>query len=173
MNFLKSFWYNYISPNKPWVDLGLENEKVIVKGFNKAFVEQQRSKLGDLSDGRTDKQIAQLFIDRDSLKRDAVPPRLDVAHLGIEADGRVKVQLDWNEEFIQHLAENGITGGTEDEAVQNYLQIITNDHVVNDPEMFSRDQLESAFAEMTQTSDAELEEARVQSTKKSRRRTFK
>lgn len=173
MNFLKSFWHNYITPSKPWVDLGLAGDKVIVKGFNKSFVEQQRVKLGDLSDGRTDEQIAQLFVDRDSLRREVVPPRLDVIHLGIETDGRVKVKLDWNSEFIQHLAENGITGETDDEAIQNYLQILTHDHAVHDPELFSKDQLKAAFEEIDNTTRDELDAAKKQSMTKSRRRIFK
>lgn len=173
MNFLKSFWYNYISPSKPWVDLGLDGDKVIIKGYNKAFVEQQRVKLGDLSDGRTDEQIAQLFMDRDAIKKEVIPPRLDVVHMGIEPDGRVKVSLDWNQEFIQHLAENGITGETEDEAVQNYLQILTTNEMSHDTELFSKDQLQQAFSKLDAETEAEFAQATQQSKKKSRRRSFK
>lgn len=146
---------------QPKVELGYEDGKMVVKSYNQAFVEEQRKLLGDLAEGRSDEQVIQLFLDRDALDKEE--PRLDVVHMGIEADGKVKVQLDWNRAFIKHLRDNGITADTEDEAVQKYLTMLTLNELQGElepEEFYSKEQLEAAFGELDKQLEAELEEAK-------------
>lgn len=39
----------------------------------------------------------------------------------------VRVELDWNKEFVEYLKANGITGRTEEEAVHRWLGLIVKD----------------------------------------------
>lgn len=164
-----------IANEAPKLEIKLdENGKVIPERWNDAFIREQRVKLGTITDGKTDEEVVRLFLDRDSLEKEE--PRLDVVHLGIEPDGKVKVQLDWNRAFIRHLKDNGITGDTEDEAVQKYLTMLTHNELQGelDPEEFySKEQLEAAFAELDQQLEFELEDAKKQGRKPARRRTIK
>jgi len=161
---IKTFWYNYIwKPKTPWADISHDGEKLVVNAYNKAFVEKQRQKLGDLSDRKTDDEVVQLFTDRDHLKREE--PKLEVLHYGITEDGRVKMKLDWNHAFITHLHENGFSGETEEEVVQAYLQQLTakvGEEMEHEPQTYTRDQIEDAFSEVSREADKELEAAKKQ-----------
>jgi hypothetical protein len=169
---LKSLWRTYVwNTSTPWADIGYDGKKLLVKGFNKAFVDEQRNKQGDLCDGKTDKEIVNLFVDRENVERE--DPKLDIIHMGIEADGKIKVKLDWNRAFIRHLQENGISGETEDEAIQAYLQLLTMNELQGETtpeEFFSKDQIEEAFGEMDRELDQEFDVAKKQSGKSRRRK---
>ena len=109
-------------PEPSQAEFSLVNGKLVIKKYNIAFVTELRQKLGDLSDGKTDSEIVELYLSRENLEREE--PKLDVQHFGMDEAGAVKMKLDWNRAFINHLRENGITGETEEEAVEMYLQLL-------------------------------------------------
>ncbi len=41
------------------------------------------------------------------------------------SDGRVKIECDWNSAFITQLAEQGITGETEEDYISQYIMLIS------------------------------------------------
>ena len=57
-----------------------------------------------------------------------------MVHSGIESDGRIKLELDWNPAMIKQLEANGFYGESEEEIVHRYLISLTN-------EAFGHDQL--------------------------------
>jgi hypothetical protein len=171
-----SFWKKLFSKPEPEdvepkAQLEYIDDKLRVTNYNKAFVNNLRQKLGDLTTGLDDEGVVKLFVDRENLERD--PPRLSIVHLGIEADGRIRTELDWNHSFIMHLRENGITGETDDECIESYLNLLAlNQRQVQDefiPEMFTKEQVEAAFKEIDQQAEAELKDAEAEAKKHKRR----
>ena len=79
--------------------------------------------------------------------------------LDIGEDGRIKMKLDWNPAFIRHLADNGIIAETEDEAIQQYLSLLTNKVAEDISPDSSREDIDAAFRDLDQETQAELEEA--------------
>ena len=99
-----------------------------------------------------------LFIDRENIEHE--DPKLEVKHSGIMEDGQIKIELDWNSAFIRHLAENGITGETEEEAVRAYLELLTLGTLSPELREFTDEEIDNAFAEQDRELEAELEEAK-------------
>ena len=156
----------------PWADLTFKDGKLTVKHYNDAFVSDLRVKLGDVvSDDMSDDQIVALYVDRENIEREE--PRLEVVHFGIEEDGQLKIKLDWNKAFIDHLRKNGITGETEDEAIKEYLSRLTTetaDAQGEIPDVISRDKINEAFATIDHEAQRELDEAAAQVKTPRRRR---
>jgi hypothetical protein len=95
-----------------------------VTGWNHAYVRDLRTRLpSDLTNGKTDSEVVQLWVDR--YNHEHVEPKLEVLHSGIEADGRIKMKLEWNTAFVRLLQERGIAGDTEEKMVENYLAMMT------------------------------------------------
>lgn len=160
MSFFSALWHKYLGgKSTPWADVRYRDGQMQVVNFNKAFADSLRSKFGDLTDGKDDSGVVRLFADRENVELEE--PRLDVKHSGITDDGRIKMQLDWNQAFIRHLADNGIIAETEEEAVQMYLSLLTN-KVGEDlaPDVLSREGiLGEAFRDIEDETAAELAEA--------------
>lgn len=158
--------------SKPWADFVFQDGKLVVRSYNKAFVDDLRIKFGDLvNENSTDDEIVALYTDRENLANEE--PRLEVLHLGIEPDGQLKIKLDWNKSFIDHLRKHGITGETEDEAIKEYLSRLsteTADAQGEISDVITRDQLNEAFHEIDKAAERELDEAAAV-IKKRRRRT--
>ena len=156
---ISSIWHKYLGGKEsPWADINYINGQMVVNSHNQLFVDNLRVKFGNLTDGLDDAQVIQLLTDRENIEIE--PPRLDVKHAGIMEDGRIKMELDWNPAFIRHLAENGIQAETEEEAVQLYLQLISHqapDDIVSS--MLSREDIDSAFADIDKELKDELNEA--------------
>ena len=159
MSFFKSIWHKYLGgKSTPWASIRYVKGRLSVEAYNKAFTDDLRSKLGDLTDDKDDAAVVQLYTDRENIEQEE--PRLDVKHSGITDDGRIKMELDWNPSFIKHLAQNGIVAETEDEAVQMYLALLTHD--VSDDMLpegggVTRDDVDAAFREIEEETKAELE----------------
>ena len=162
------------SSPEPWADLQFSDGKLIVVDYNSAFVAKLRNSFGDLIDETTsDDDIVKLYVDRENLDREE--PRLEVVHLGIEKDGQLKIKLDWNKAFIDHLHKNGISGETEDEAIKEYLSRLTTetaDAQGGMPDVITRDQINEAFRDIDNVAQRELDEAAAQ-VKTTRRRKRK
>jgi len=159
MSFFTSLWHKYLGGKKePWADVNIISGKIQVKSYNKAFVENIKLKMGDLTDGLNDQAVVDLFSGRENVELEE--PRLDVVHSGIDNDGRIKMELDWNTAFIRHLAENGIEAESEEEAVQMYLSLLTH-QAADDitPAMLSKEDVDAAFHDLDDEAAAELAEA--------------
>lgn len=142
---------------KPKASFEIVESKIAVKSYNKAFIDDLRKRFGEAALGKTDQQVIQLYLDRENLEREE--PRLEVIHAGLEQDGRVKMTLDWNRAFINHLRENGITGESEDEAVQKYLSMLTSEVQAESAAAAVHDSILSEFDELDQQTAQELAEA--------------
>lgn len=153
--------------------------KLYVKDYNKAFVDDLRVKLGaELTDDKTDEEIVNLFVSRENIEQEE--PYLNVVHSGIDADGRIKMKLDWNHSFINLLKKNGITGENDEEAIHRYLLLLTHnkmDELVGeggedkvDVANLSAEQINAAFSEMDIVTNRELEEAESQAKNQKRTR---
>lgn len=142
----------------PWADINYVAGRMKVNAYNKRFVDDLRQKMGDLTEGLSDDDVIKLFTDRENIELEE--PKLDVVHSGIDEDGRIKMQLDWNPAFIRHLADNGIQAETEEEAIQMYLSLLTHQAAEDIiPEMLSKEDVEAAFHDLTEEATAELAEA--------------
>lgn len=153
----------------PKIELGYQDGKVIVKSYNKAFVDEQRKIFDELAVGLSDDQVVQLFVNKDSLAKE--DPKLEIIHLGIEQDGKVKVELDWNKAFIKHLQENGIIGDDEEEIIKNYLDLLTTNQLQSDDpdEFYTKDQINTVFSEIDKEIEAEFNDIK-KNLKKTRKR---
>jgi hypothetical protein len=152
------------SGTEPWADLQFSDGKLVIVDYNQAFVTKIRSSFGDLIDDVTsDEDVVKLYVDRENVDREE--PRLEVVHLGIEADGQLKIKLDWNKAFINHLHKNGISGETEDEAIKAYLARLTTETADAEgelPDLMSREQINEAFRDIDNVAQRELDEAASQ-----------
>jgi hypothetical protein len=138
MAFFSSIWHKYLGGRgTPWADVRFVNGKMSVEDHNDAFTENLRSRLGDLTTDKTDEQVIDLFVGRENIQYEE--PYLDVKHSGIDEDGRVKMEMDWNTAFIRHLKENGIEAETEEEAVQKYLSLLTSSYFHEHDESLEKD----------------------------------
>lgn len=50
-----------------------------------------------------------------------IEPNVTVRSSGIAPDGQVRLELDWNDEFIEHLKEQGYTGTDDEDLVNQWL----------------------------------------------------
>ena len=142
----------------PWADISYNDGKMQVNSYNDKFVEDLKLKLGYLTDGLNNDQIIDLFTNRENIELEE--PRLDVVHSGVDEDGRIKMQLDWNPSFIRHLADNGIQAESEEETIQMYLSLLTHQAAEDIiPEMLSKEDIDAAFHDLDEESKAELDEA--------------
>lgn len=111
---------------KPKANLSYDGGRLVVKSYNKAFVDKLRVELGDLTLLKTDDEVVKLYVARESLEHEE--PKLVVEHIGIDETGKIKMKLDWNRAFINLLRDKaGIVSENEEEAVQAYLLRLTMD----------------------------------------------
>jgi hypothetical protein len=168
MRWLKAFWYKFLlGAKQPWADTVLDEAgQLQVRDYNHAFVTDLLTKLPEDSTRMlTSKGVVNLWVAR--YNHEHTEPKLEVLHSGIEADGRIRMKLDWNDAFIKMLAERGIFGETEEEAVQNYLMQVGR--VVNADEHAlveaaptfepTEDEIARELSSMSPTMAAKLERA--------------
>lgn len=58
---------------------------------------------------------------KDKLKSRSKAPWAEFETSGIEADGRIRWAMRWNDAFIDQLQRHGFTGITTEETVQNFF----------------------------------------------------
>ena len=56
-------------------------------------------------------------------------PWIDIISEGIDRDGQVRLEFDWNAAFIQHLHQHGFNHLDEEECVKEWFQALTNERV--------------------------------------------
>lgn len=59
-------------------------------------------------------------------KVDAEEPFLNLKGLIQQADGKIKIELDWDDNFVKKLKEVGYTGPDENSIIQKYLLELTS-----------------------------------------------
>lgn len=65
----------------------------------------------------------------DQAKRDSKEPWVEIRSADYNEVKGFRIELDWNEAFIQHLKEGGIQGKTEEGVVQKWLAFLYQDLV--------------------------------------------
>lgn len=69
-------------------------------------------------------------------------PRVDLKAILHDPEEGIKVDLDWNPEFITYLKQNGVTGADENQIIRRWLAHLSND-IVRD--MDEESKVESEF----------------------------
>lgn len=70
-----------------------------------------------------DERQAVITADREA-KRRSSDPWVDVTSETIHEDGRIEIQMDWNDAFIKYLRQHGFKGANEEVLVQQWLASI-------------------------------------------------
>lgn len=60
-----------------------------------------------------------------------IEPSVILKGLIQQPDGTIKIELDWDDEFITHLKKNGYTGADDNAIIQKYILELT-DLIAND-----------------------------------------
>lgn len=163
---------NLFASKKPKAKLDFDDGKLIVKSYNKAFVDKIRDELGGLSINKTDAEVVKLYSDRENTELEE--PRLTVEHMGIDESGKIKMKLDWNRSFIKLLKDKaGIVAENEEDAIQAYLLKLTMD-VAEDMGLptqltLTQDQVNSALSQIDGDYDREMRELESMVKNKSRK----
>jgi len=125
MSWLTLFWHKYVGVKEPWaVEVKDSHGQLSIKDCNAAYVRDLRARLPEeLTSAATNDEVIKLWTDR--YNHEKIEPKLEVVHSGILPDGRIKMQLEWNDAFIRQLQERGIQGETEEKMVENYLAAMT------------------------------------------------
>lgn len=152
-------WHKYFRKDVKWAKVVYEDKRIKITDYNDAFIEHLKNEL-ETSETDEDK-IIQMYQDRQNIQQEE--PLLEVVHSSVDAEGRVKVSLNWNKSFIRQLASNGITGETEDEAIHKYLEMVTAK--VDDEfghNQFDLTNFDDAFSDQDRELEEELKEAEKQ-----------
>lgn len=123
------FWHKYSFGSKqPWsIEKKAEDGSLSILDYNYAFLKDIKSRLPEeLILSASDKEVIDIWVAR--YNYDHVDPKLEVIHAGIDASGKIKMQFEWNTNFIRQCRENGIQGETEDDVIGNYLSMLTRDN---------------------------------------------
>lgn len=71
----------------------------------------------------------QAIVDADKQKREGSTPWVEITSGGFDATKGIKVEMDWNDAFIDYLEELSIKGPTAQAAVQRWLALV-NLHLI-------------------------------------------
>jgi hypothetical protein len=122
------FWNKYsFGAVQPWsIEKKAEDGSISILDYNHAFVKDIRSRLPEeLIRTCSDEEVINIWVTR--YNYDNVEPKLEVIHAGIDPQGKIRMQFEWNNSFIRQCRENGIQGDTEDDVIGNYLSMVTQD----------------------------------------------
>ena len=53
-------------------------------------------------------------------------PWIDIRGYSQEVDGRLKIELDWNDAFIEQCKKEGLSGTSDEQIIQKYLSLLTH-----------------------------------------------
>jgi hypothetical protein len=59
-------------------------------------------------------------------------PTLRIVSEGIDANGGVKLELVWNQLFIQHIKSHGFIGETDEQCVQFYIASLVHSRQIEE-----------------------------------------
>ena len=77
-------------------------------------------------------------------------PWFELISMGIDHDGFVKVEMDWNNAFIKQLRENGYDGYDEQDVIQKYI-ITLLQNVTPPPLTEQEPSIDQSVSEFTST----------------------
>ena len=103
--------YKKYFSKQPWVKKKIVHGQELIVDYNEAY------KTSVLEKEKIEQEVA---------KKSSIP-NLSVIHSGIDEDGRIKLELDWNDAFIKELNNNGFVGDSEEETVEKYLASIARE----------------------------------------------
>jgi len=168
LNWTKEFFES----STPKAALAVIDGKLSVKNYNKAFVNDVRDKMGDVTNDKTDEEVIELYVGHEVAEKEE--PRLEVLHLGMHADGRVKMSLDWNNAFIKQCKRAGFDAESEETIVNMYLNSLVGKR---DEDSVDPESTEEIFEQIDDETKRELEEARetlgLKDKAKPRRRSYR
>lgn len=138
-------WLESKDSDKPWI-VRADNGRIL--RWNKAATEAAAAELKvSIPDtageqrvliARQEERVGGLAGDK---------PFMQANHYGFDGDGAVKLELDWNRAFINHLREFGFEGDEDLDVVKSYLASLTSKP--------PQEQLIESFDEMRQWVDRE------------------
>lgn len=104
-----------------------ERAKAAAIEAERLAAQQERDELA----ARTVVQEQELEVHRtkaaeDEARRNSSEPWVEIKSERIDPVKGLQLELDWNEAFIQHLKESGLTGRDEDTIVQRWLALLTH-----------------------------------------------
>jgi len=65
------------------------------------------------------------FFSKKTKKSDGKEPYVKITGLLEQSDGRIRLELDWDDAFIRHLKTNGYTGVDDNAIIQRYIAELT------------------------------------------------
>lgn len=80
------------------------------------------------------------IVNTEKAAAEASEPLVSLTGSDIDGDGKVKIELDWNDEFIAQLRASGYQGTTDEVVVQKWLVHLANDinaKLTNNNEQYS------------------------------------
>lgn len=87
--------------------------------------EEERKQLELKERREEEKKLRAEYIEK---MRDSTDPWVDIEGLS-QSDQGVRIELDWNNAFVQHLRDNGITGTDDEQVVQHWVTLLLQDMV--------------------------------------------
>lgn len=54
-------------------------------------------------------------------------PWVDIKGDMLDTEQGIRTELDWNDAFVQHLRENGVTGADDEQVVQHWVTLLLRD----------------------------------------------
>lgn len=104
--------------------LQAENERLRIE---KTLAEEAAERL------RAEKELAEQTRQEEEAKRDAerngTTPWVEIKSANFDEVKGFRIELDWNQAFIQHLKESGLKGKSDEEIVQKWLGFLYGDIV--------------------------------------------
>lgn len=119
----------------PWFEpiIGAEDAAFVADRYrwNQAFIKDliKKGHKGETDSevftsylARQDEEARQRILDEErEAKRNSLEPWVEVMSDKVDEDGRIEIQLDWNDAFIHYLRMNGFRGANEEVLVHTWL----------------------------------------------------
>ncbi len=85
--------------------------------------EDERERLEKLEARAAAKKTHEAYVDQ---MKKSVDPWVDIQGW-VETEQGVRIELDWNDAFVKHLKNEGITGADDDQVVQKWVTLLLAD----------------------------------------------
>jgi len=110
------------TPTPPAVDPALV-EAIRNQVMEELKSEDERARLEKIEARAEAKKAHEAYVER---MKESADPWVDIQGW-VETDQGVRVELDWNDAFVQHLKNEGITGADDDQVVQKWVTLLLAD----------------------------------------------
>jgi len=109
--------------NKQPVDMGELKEQLRRELLQELKDERSRELEERSAQRKKEAEERQKYVD---LMKESSEPWVDIVGWTDTKQG-IKVELDWNDAFVLHLKDNGITGADDDQIVQQWITLLLRD----------------------------------------------